>query len=468
MLSQPKTYLFVMLLSAVTVLSCQKQDLSVPPGETIGKANDNAKGHLKQTKNYSSEVAVKWLNQQLKMLKLPLAFGAAPSTDRAFAYAGIALYESVVPGMPSYRSLAGQLNGFPVSASPLPRTGPGYAYYWPACANAALAEINRKLFPGGAAQASINQLENDLQASYTDETDAATLQRSIEFGRNVATSVWAWAQGDGIAIIATQPAYVVPADAPFGHWVPTGPGNPANAYHRYRRLMVAGSNTGAAAPALPFSYSTNPASDFFKMAKETYDLNKGLKLEERQLALYHREGGVVNGGSYGGGATIAGQLAAVFTAANASLDVAAEAFAKVGIGSYDGLTQTFIQKYEMLVMRPITYVQANIDPTWTTLFGTPLYPEYPAGHPTNGGMLAVMLSSVFGENFSFDVDYYGEANWPGNGLPKRHYNSFEELAQEMAIARVYAGIHFKPAVYEGVKVGKKVAQNILDRVHFQK
>ncbi|HYC28719.1 MAG TPA: hypothetical protein VEB42_07880, partial [Chitinophagaceae bacterium] len=225
MFSQSKTRIFLVLLIAITV-SCQKRNISTPAAdESISKANNgDAKGHLKQTKNYSSDVVVKWLDQQLKMFRLPLAFGAAPATDRAFAYSGIALYESVVPGMPSHRSLAGQLNGFPVSSNPLPKTGPGFAYYWPACANAALAEINRKLFTGAPAQAAINQLENELQSSFAVESDEATLQRSIEFGRNVATAVWAWAQGDGTAVIAAQPAYVVPLDAPLGHWVPTSAG----------------------------------------------------------------------------------------------------------------------------------------------------------------------------------------------------------------------------------------------------
>ena len=100
---------------------------------------------------------------------------------------------------------------------------------------------------------------------------------------------------------------------------------------------------------------------------------------------------------------------------------------------------------------------------FTTLYGTPNYPEYPAGHPTNGGMLAVMLADVFGTNFAFDVNYYQYL-----GLPARHYNNFEELAQEMAMARVYAGIHYKPAVFAGVALGKKVAQNILNRVKFLK
>jgi hypothetical protein len=127
---------------------------------------------------------------------------------------------------------------------------------------------------------------------------------------------------------------------------------------------------------------------------------------------------------------------------------------------------TFIQKYNptFLVMRPVTYIKTYMGlSNFTTVYTTPPYPEYPAGHPTNGGVLAVMLASEFGNNFSFDVDYYNYLN-----QPSRHYNSFEALAQEMAIARVYAGIHYKPAVNAGVVLGKKVAKNILEKVKFKK
>lgn len=454
MFSRLKPTFLIALLITISVGACNKKD---DPGN-----------QPKETNAYSSRIVVRWLEQQLKMFRLPLAFGTAPSADRAFAYAGVALYESVVPGMPSYQPLAGQLDRFPLTANPLPKTTADLAYYWPASANAALAEINRKLFSGAAAQTSINELEIQLHGEFASEADQAMLQRSVEYGRAVAAAVWAWAETDGIAIIAAKPVYTVPADAGPGAWVLTSAGNPANPYHMFRKLIVAGSNTDAPAPPLPFSYSTDPNSEYYKMAKEVYDISKTLTPDQKQIALYHREGPTVNGGSYGGGSSIAGQLAAVFTTANASLDVAAEAFAKVGIGSYDGLTTTFIQKYQFLTMRPITYIKANIQADWNTVYGTPLYPEYPAGHPTNGGVLSVMLASVFGKNFSFSVDYYGESNWPGNGLTKRHYATPDELAEEMAMSRVYAGIHYKPGVYAGVAVGKKVAQNILAKVTFRK
>ena len=66
-------------------------------------------GHLKQTKTFSSDVAIKWMNMQLRIMSstaLPNVAFARP-----YAYSGIALYEAVEPGMPAYQSLEGQLNG---------------------------------------------------------------------------------------------------------------------------------------------------------------------------------------------------------------------------------------------------------------------------------------------------------------------------------------------------------------------
>lgn len=439
--------------------ACQKNNKDTLSVE-MAKANDSKtaslNGHLKQTKTHSAEPVLRWLEQQLNMFRLPLALGtAAPSADRAFAYSGIALYQAVVEGMPSHRSLEGQLTDFPQ----MPQRQPGKAYHWGASANAALAAINRHLFAATSAanKQLMDQLEASLQAQYATETDAATLQRSIDFGRAVATAVWAWAQTDGTSAMPPASSYVIPTGP--GLWEKTPPAfaNPVNAFHHMRRQLVPGSRTDAGAPPLPFAFSTAPGSAYFQMVKEVYDASQTLTNEQRNTALYHREGS-----GYGGGSSIAAQLAAVIRQANAKLDDAALAYVKVGIGTYEALTLTFIQKYQFNVLRPITYIRNYMGHSnWSTLYGTPAYPEYPAGHPTNGGMLAVMLSSVFGRNFSFSVDYYNYL-----GLPARHYNSFDELAQEMAIARFYAGIHFKPGVDEGVKVGARVARNILQHVRF--
>ena len=102
-------------------------------------------GHLKQTKDYSSEVVVKWLDLQWRVFPTPqeedTELGFLP--PRFYAYCGIALYESLVSGMPAYQSLSRQLVNMPVMS----QTQPGMAYHWPTSANTALAFMTRNFLP---------------------------------------------------------------------------------------------------------------------------------------------------------------------------------------------------------------------------------------------------------------------------------------------------------------------------------
>ena len=153
------------LFAGITFFSsCKKApDLTKQNEDIISSAkDDNEHGHLKQTKTFSSDVVVSWQNMQLTMLRVPLPAGTgSQGTDRVQAYTGIALYEAVVPGMPAYQSLSGQLTDFPA----MPSTEPGEAYHWAASANAALAEISRRLFPttADANKIAMNNLENNLK-----------------------------------------------------------------------------------------------------------------------------------------------------------------------------------------------------------------------------------------------------------------------------------------------------------------
>jgi len=63
-------------------------------------------------KEYSSEAVLKWLDMQLRVIRTTVGM-PPPTNSRLFAYLGIALYESVVPGMPGYQSFAGQLTELP-------------------------------------------------------------------------------------------------------------------------------------------------------------------------------------------------------------------------------------------------------------------------------------------------------------------------------------------------------------------
>src|SRR2546428_735336 len=90
---------------------------------------------------FGADGATAWVDLSLALGKgTPRV--SPPLGSRAFGYTAVALYESLVPGMPDHRSLAGQLGDL----SPAP--GPSDSvHHWPTVANAALASILRSLFP---------------------------------------------------------------------------------------------------------------------------------------------------------------------------------------------------------------------------------------------------------------------------------------------------------------------------------
>jgi hypothetical protein len=452
------SWLYILILPVTILISCQKQvdkPATQQQSEEVGAANNNGHGHLQQTKTFSSDVVVSWINMQLQMNKAPLPAGTAgQGNDRCMAYCGIALYESVVPGMPAYQTLFGQVTDFPE----MPSTEPGKAYHWAASANAALAEMNRRLFPATADvnKTAMTNLENSWKAAYATEVDAATLQRSIAFGKEVATRVFAWAATDGSANV--NPPYVPPAG--LGLWIPTSPTPAVNPYAYQRRLLVPGSANGTTlVPPPPFS--TVPGSPFYNMVKEVYDASATpatLTAGQKAMADYFKD---VPGYSPGG--TYVALMAQAIENTNLSLDMGALTYVKVGLGIHEASIVLFTNKYQFNLIRPVTYIRTYIDPNWSTYVPTPNHPEFPSGHSTTGGGALTMMSDMFGEDFHITLHTYDYLNYP-----PRSYTSFTQLSNEIADSRFYGGLHYKATMVKSTEQGKKVAENILDKVKFLK
>jgi hypothetical protein len=107
-----KKILYAVLLfisASLFNLSCQKETQQPtvqkePAEEETLAARGNQ--HLKQTKDYSSEVVLKWMDMQLRLIRTNATPLGGLQPGRYFAYCGIAAYESVLPGMPAYRTLS--------------------------------------------------------------------------------------------------------------------------------------------------------------------------------------------------------------------------------------------------------------------------------------------------------------------------------------------------------------------------
>ena len=424
---------------------------------------DDDDNQVEQPQSYSSDVVKQWLDVQTSMLLAQTGnpFGFNPS--RYMAYCGIALYESVVPGMPSYQTLHGQLTDMPA----MPTAAPDLDYHWPASANAALASMTEKFFSTTTVYngEAVVSLEDELNELYRSEVDAAVFDRSVTFGKDVANRIFEWSKTDN-------------AGWPTSFNKPTGNGvwqsetgtPPINPFWGYNRLLVAGSLDNTVSP--PPSYSTDPASSYYAEMKEVYDVSKNLTHEQKLIAKYYND---VNPG-FPAGAHYISTLKQVIEQLNPPLDKAALSYAKTGITLFDASTGSFKAKYDYWTERPFSFIRSVIapaaSPEWKSFLPTPGYPDFPSNHAVFSSSVAYALSSVYGNQVSFtDASYEGIMADLGNGpenLGSRHFDSFDEMVEEIAISRLYGGIHYRYSCEEGMKQGKKIAGNIDSKLKFLK
>ena len=229
-----------MVISMFLLPSCEKLI------DIIKDHGDDHHGQQKLAKHFSSEVPVKWLNLQLRLTKVPPGVAGA-NPQRLLAYCGIAFYESIMEGMPSYQTLSRQLTDMPN----MPKTQHGKDYHWATCANAALAFMSRNLLAAApdASKASIDSLENALNEVFKTQTSSSTFERSAAYGKAIAQLIFDWSKTDGA--LNVNPPYTPPGTlpgAPPGLWIPfPSTAVPVLPYAGTWRLLVKGSNL----PILP-------------------------------------------------------------------------------------------------------------------------------------------------------------------------------------------------------------------------
>ena len=406
--------------------------------------------------DHNADVPIAWFQLSLQLVKETPGY-SPPVAARAFGYMGVTLYEAVVPGMESYQSLAGQVNGL----TALPLVSPGQERHWPSVANAALAEIVRNLFPTAspANLQAIDTLEDQFAEQFALEVPADLLVQSQAHGWALARHIFKWSRSDGghEAYLRGQPLDYTPPAAP-GLWTPTLPSFGRALLPRWgsNRPFVLNDSTVCAPPPPPV-YSPDPTSLTYAEALEVYRTVKALTPEQREIAIFWAD-------NPGETATPPGHSIAITTQVlqqeKASLDVAAVTYAQVGMALADAFIGSWQTKYTYNRLRPITYIQQVIDPTWnrdgiTDPVTTPPFPAYTSGHATEAGAAMTVLTALFGEGYHFT-----DTTHANRRLPSRAFTSFLQAAQEAALSRLYGGIHFRSdneaGLAQGICIGKKV------------
>jgi membrane-associated phospholipid phosphatase len=149
-----------------------------------------------------------------------------------------------------------------------------------------------------------------------------------------------------------------------------------------------------------------------------------------------------------------------------NLPQSARLFALLNIGLADTTIGLFEAKYTHRFWRPVTAIRlasddgdpgTKPDANWHPLSNkTAPDPSYPGAHSAISFAGAEVLGAYFGDRFAFDV-----TSESLQGVT-RHFNRFSAAAQEAGLSRIYAGQHFRTDHVAGRRLGKKVAEAIVD------
>ena len=404
--------------------------------------------HNSDSSKFSADVIDKWMTLQLRLMRNSTTI-PNHAMSRQFAYTGITALESLAGDHAIRGKFSGKWNGL----GGLPIPDPSARYYYPANVNAALAAINKSLFPNasGIDKAAIDSLESALNDVFLTTQPASIINKSNQFGKSVASAVFNWSESDGYK---NADPYTPPVKD--GLWVPTTAGGKAvSPYWGKNRTLVSGSihNTQ---PAAPTTYSTNPNSNFYKMAKYVYDVSLNLTDDQKAMAIFWRD--VPGISSPGHWLSILHQT---INKTHSRLDKAAIAYALTGASIHDAIISCWKSKYQYSLVRPITYIRDVMGhAAWTTYIGTPMHPEYSSGHAVLSGAGATAMKELFG-----NVGSLTDHTYDYMGLAPRTFSSFSAIAEEAAVSRIYGGIHFKETVDLGLIEGSKVANNVLARFY---
>jgi hypothetical protein len=141
----------------------------------------------------------------------------------------------------------------------------------------------------------------------------------------------------------------------------------------------------------------------------------------------------------------------------------ARLMAIAGMAMDDALIAVFDAKYAYNFWRPITAIRSGDldgndaterDPSWTPLIDTPMHPEYPCAHCIVSASLGAVLEAELGGG---PAPALSSASSTAGGAV-RTWKSVGEFVQEVAVARIYDGVHYRNSTEVGTAMGKQIGE----------
>ncbi len=446
--------LFLLMTFLMVVMSCTPEDDPIQTEKSL-------------VKDYDASVPLQWHQLFLEIDRYSPGY-RPPAAARLLAYTNLAAYEAAVPGMPEYNSLVYEFPGLS-----LPSIDAGKQYNWPICVSTAYANMFRYFYPHIRVSDAykITALEDKLLDEYGATLALDVLERSKQFGFEVAQAVFAYSETDTHgheAYANPRPAsYHPPVTGPNGEklWQPTFPDYTPALFPYWGKVRPFAMNEADIVSRPPLPYSEDPASLFYQQANETRFIVNLANFTTQWVAEFWSDDFFeLTFEPAGRQIAIANILV---QQDDISMDRAMELYAKMGMALADAGIAVWNSKYIYNVRRPIEYIREVMEPGWNTILNNPLnsihgltpeFPAYPSGHSGFGGAGSAVMAEIFGNTHPF-TDNCHQNRTEFNGAP-RSFNTILEAGVENAYSRLDLGVHFRMDCDEGIRLGYLAATRV--------
>lgn len=403
------------------------------------------------TVDHEPTIAVEWMDLLYRLVESESL--SAPAAARVYGYGGVVLYETVVNGMPENFSLAGQIQGLPLMSIP----DDDAVLDWPTVANAAMAVVTPHLFnnPSETTLASIVDKRDALIALREEEVEPTILEDSLAYGEIIGNELIEWIADDGYAETIDQD-YELPTGGPEIYVLTNPDIAPIDPYWGTLRPLVMFYPEVCNQP-LNVPYSEEIDSTFYAQALEVKNVADNRTEEQEEIARFWVDTPGITGAPSGHWVSIQNQLVEQL---DLNLQQAVGMYVQVNMALSDAFISAWVLKYEVMLLRPETYIQQNIQRNWQPYVSSPAFPEYPSGHSVVSGAAAEVLTHLFGQVAFTDRTHIIYGHEP----LQRSFRSFEHAEQEAAFSRMSGGIHYRVAIENGVRQGRCVGRQVIENI----
>jgi hypothetical protein len=127
----------------------------------------------------------------------------------------------------------------------------------------------------------------------------------------------------------------------------------------------------------------------------------------------------------------------------------------------DALIAVFDAKYTYNFWRPVTAIRNGqmsgnsavaAEPGWTPYINTPMHPEYPCAHCVSSGALGAVLNAELGTTPAPKLS----SSSPTADGKVHEWTSVGDFMEEVKVARIYDGVHYRNSSNVGNELGMKV------------